>query len=156
MCIRDRKKALELFNKRNVKVFTGAENKSGKDQLKVLYNFIRKFDHSSNVLFILDVDVSADKPWPEEDNNTYFYILPPNTENQKIPKGIENMFSETDINSFMEVNEKKDANGNLKRADYHIPNNEKTNLAEHLCKTGNKETFKNFQCLIEKLEQIEK
>jgi len=149
-------KALKLFNKKGVEVFTGADSKSGKDQLKILYQFIRKFEHNSKVLFVMDTDVGADKCWPAEENNTYYYILPKNNENKKIIRGIENMFSEKDLENFMEVNEKKDARGNLIRSDYSIPKNQKTRLAKYLCESGTKVTFKNFAPLMEKLEGIEK
>ena len=67
----------------------GVEGVSGKNQLKTLFDFLSRTDHSNKVIFVWDCDVNIQV---HESNNTYPYILPQNPDNSIARKGIENIF----------------------------------------------------------------
>lgn len=66
-------KALLLNNVNDVEVLAGIEGVSGKNQLKTLFDFLSRTDHSNKVIFVWDCDVNIQS---QASNNTYPYILP--------------------------------------------------------------------------------
>lgn len=90
-------KFLELHNIQGVEILQGAEAKSGKNQLKVLFEFFAKAQPEKPVLFIFDCDVNFNLT---ETGNAFSIILTRNTENNIADHGIENLFSEDLFNGF--------------------------------------------------------
>jgi predicted ATPase len=84
-----------------VDVFEGGDNRSGKDQLKALYEFFIKVPHKNKVLFVWDCDVTQKNIVSlQPENKTYPYIFEKNEDNKVAPKGIENMFPEELFENF--------------------------------------------------------
>jgi len=94
------KKGLHLNGVNDVEVLSGVEGVSGKNQLKTLFEFLSRTDHSNKVIFVWDCDVNIQA---QESNNTYPYILPKNTENTIAKKGIENMFPSSLFGDFVKT-----------------------------------------------------
>ncbi len=91
------KKAIELFQYKNIEVVQDLENITGKNQMKTLFDFFSKTKHDTKVVFAWDCDVSLNL---QEANGTYPYILDRNEGNNIASKGIENMFSEELFSGF--------------------------------------------------------
>ncbi len=91
------KKAIELFQYKNIEVVQDLENITGKNQMKTLFDFFSKTKHDTKVVFVWDCDVSLNL---QEANGTYPYILDRNEGNNIASKGIENMFSEELFSGF--------------------------------------------------------
>lgn len=91
------KKALELFDCKNVVVLDNLEDITGETQLKTYFKFFAKIQHTQKVLFIWDCDVNK---IPNDENNTFAYKFEKNNENNIAKKGIENIFEEDLFNNF--------------------------------------------------------
>lgn len=91
------KKALVLYEITDVEVLAGVEGISGKNQLKTLFDFLSRTDHSNKVIFVWDCDVTFNL---QESKNTFPYILPHNAENIISKKGIENIFPSSLFDNF--------------------------------------------------------
>lgn len=95
-------KALELLGVNDVDIQVGFEGKSGKTQLKTLFDFMSKIPRTNKVIFVWDCDAEEYcKLVPS--NNTYPFVLPKNDENKIAKKGIENMFSEELFENFTKI-----------------------------------------------------
>lgn len=91
------KKALVLYEITDVEVLAEVEGISGKNQLKTLFDFLSRTDHSNKVIFVWDCDVTFNL---QESKNTFPYILPHNAENIISKKGIENIFPSSLFDNF--------------------------------------------------------
>ncbi len=135
----------QLYDQNDVTVIGCFKGKSGKDQLKVLYQFFTQASHQKAVLFVLDCDVSTK---PDKDNN-YWLTLPKNNENDVAKKGIENIFNVNDLDGFLS---KKFDSRNRETVEF--DESRKLDFKNHIVNNGTKETFKVFQPLLDKLQQI--
>src|SRR5690606_30416591 len=89
------KKAISLYCPElidRIEVMENISDRTGKNQLPVLYDFFLRLEHKNSVLFVYDCDVKAIY---EEKNQTYFCILPYNKVNSKFSNGIENIFDDS-------------------------------------------------------------
>ncbi|MGB3849437.1 MAG: ATP-binding protein, partial [Tunicatimonas sp.] len=59
----------------SIKVIDTIKDRTGHTQLKVLYEFFLKLNHSNSVLFVYDCDVKGKY---EQENNTFCYTFPKN------------------------------------------------------------------------------
>lgn len=91
-------KVLDFHGITDVKIITEFEDISGRDQLKVLFDFFCVANHKNKVIFIWDCDVKFKL---QEKNQTYPYIFEENTSNKIAKKGIENLFSEDMFDGFI-------------------------------------------------------
>jgi energy-coupling factor transporter ATP-binding protein EcfA2 len=138
------KKALDYFGsdiKHEVEVISGIESRSGKEQLKTLYEFFIRVSHDNKVVFVWDPDMKSKLICK---NNTTPYILDLNQENSKITVGIENLFDEDLFGDEFYVKKPKSDGG------YHI-SLDKNKFKEHILANGTKADFIRFKPLIEKL-----
>lgn len=125
-------------------------DKSGHNQLSVLYDFFLRLNHDNKILFVYDADVTITKP---ESNNTYHYILPKNNDNEKVRNGIENMFSESLIKDEHYVtNERRHDDGKV--VTVAAPNKRK--ICEHIIANSQPDDFSMFEGFINKLRSIVK
>ena len=125
-------------------------DKSGHNQLSVLYDFFLSLNHDNKILFVYDADVTITKP---ESNNTYHYILPKNNDNEKVRNGIENMFSESLIKDEHYVtNERRHDDGKV--VTVAAPNKRK--ICEHIIANSQPDDFSMFEGFINKLRSIVK
>ncbi len=92
-------KMLELFGITGVEVIRGAENRSGKEQLKVLYDFFSVVPHNRKVFVVWDCDANQYRSL-EEKNNTVPFVFDRNDANTICRKGIENLFPEEYFANF--------------------------------------------------------
>ena len=91
------KKANQFFGDQNkIEIITGVEGKSGKAQLKTLYDFFTRSKHDKKVIFVWDCDAKEYKKLGE-DNNTAAYVFENNSGNKIIQSGIENLFPQDSI-----------------------------------------------------------
>lgn len=140
------KKALEYFgreNKNKIEIITGAENKTGKNQLKTIFEFISIVPHYNKVFFIWDCDVDLEKFNLKEHQNTIPYAIPKNEDNKKVTKGIENLFpSDVFCDSFYQVRKDTDYGGTFTRFN-------KSKFLKYMIENGTKKDFQNFKPLFD-------
>ena len=90
-------KYLELEGIKDVEVLRGVEGASGKNQLKVLFDFFSRVEDEKSVLFVFDCDVRFNL---EDANRTFGVILDRNMENSIADRGIENAFPSSLFDGF--------------------------------------------------------
>ncbi|MDD2639825.1 MAG: AAA family ATPase [Arcobacteraceae bacterium] len=140
------KKALELFDCKNVKVLDNLEDLTGDSQLKSYFKFFSKVKHTQKVLFIWDCDVNK---IPEDENNTYAYKFEKNNENNIAQKGIENMFEENLFGNYTKKIEF--SNGDIK---IEFDQNRKSDLETYILSRNDSDDFKKFKYMIDYINKI--
>lgn len=141
------KKAVEFFGKENkdkIEIITGVENDSGKNQLKTIFSFFSKVPHDKKVLFVWDCDVSFTLT---NTDNTFAHIFPKNDLNDKVVKGIENLFPKEKFKDEFYIEKQKDDGGMHKDLN-------KEKFKDYIVDKGVENDFKNFKPLFEKIETI--
>lgn len=101
--------ALKHFEIDGVSVITGAEDRTGKTQLKTLYDFFTKVQHDGKITILWDCDCSKYGSL-EPANEVYPYVMP-KFEHAYCERGIENAFPEFLFNGFIKTTTR--ANGDL-------------------------------------------
>lgn len=139
-------KALELSSIKDVEVLSGLEDKTGKSQLKTLFDFLSRMQHSNKVIFVWDCDVNYTL---DEANNTYPYILPKNHENTIATKGIENIFPEILFENF-----KTTTTSSRGEETKNFDKDRKRDFEAFILERNNVDDFKNFNTLIEKIKLV--
>ena len=139
-------KALEHHGVTDVEVLPGVENLSGKNQLKTLFDFLSKTQHSNKVIFVWDCDVSYNL---DSQNNTFPYILARNLDNPIAKKGIENIFPQELFESFT----KKTI---LSRGEeiVEFDGSRKRDFESFVIDRNNADDFRNFSELISEINRI--
>ena len=140
------KKALELFDCKNVKVLDNIEDLTGESQLKSYFKFFSKVKHTQKVLFIWDSDINK---IPEDENNTYAYKFEKNNENNISQKGIENMFEENLFGNYTKKIEF--SNGDIK---IEFDQNRKSDLETYILSRNNIDDFKKFKHMTDYINKI--
>lgn len=92
-------KVLQFHNITDVEVIKGAEDRTGKQQLKVLYDFFSVLPHERSVIIVWDCDATTYTTLPVV-NKTAPFVFVKNEDNGIYKKGIENLFSEDRFNGF--------------------------------------------------------
>lgn len=139
-------KALELLGVEDVEVLSGLEDKTGKSQLKTLFEFLSRMQHTNKVIFVWDCDVNYSLT---EANNTYPLILPKNDKNQIAENGIENMFPEE---LFGEFTTKIISSRGEQRLEF--DKNRKRDFERFVIASNKPEDFQNFSALATEIERI--
>ena len=140
-------KALDYFGsnlKSNVEIISGIEGRSGKEQLKTLFEFFVRAPHENQVIFIWDSDMTAQM---SSKNNTIPYILEKNENNKKVTSGIENLFDEKLFTEEFYIGKPKSDGGYYKSLD-------KNKFKTYILANGTEESFKYFKPLIDFLENL--
>ncbi len=141
------KKATEFFGKDiedKIEIITGVENDSGKNQLKTIFSFFSKVPHDKKVLFAWDCDVSFSLT---DTDNTFAYIFPKNNTNDKVVKGIENLFPKDKFVDEFYIEKTKDDGGTQKSLN-------KEKFKNDIINSGTEKDFENFKPLFEKIKSI--
>jgi AAA15 family ATPase/GTPase len=145
------KKSVEVISPELIGKIEYAEqisDKSGHNQLSVLYEFFLRLNHDNKVLFVYDADVKVKH---QELNNTFFYVFSRNSDNEKIKNGIENMFPESLIlDEHYVINERFHDDGKV--AIIKAPNKRK--MCDHIVANAKAKDFVMFNGFIEKLRSI--
>lgn len=139
-------KALHLHGINDVDILAGVEGVSGKNQLKTLFDFLSRTDHSNKVIFVWDCDVNFQVC---ESNNTYPYILPQNSENLIAKKGIENIFPANLFDSY-----KKTITLSTGQVITEFDESRKRDFEEFVIGRNNREDFQNFSALIAEIKRV--
>ncbi len=135
-------KANKLFGDEEIRIISGIEHMTGKNQLKTLFEFFKAVKHENKVYFIWDCDIRTEY---KEGNNTIPIILE-KREETTIKRGIENMFSEGMISKeFYDV--KTDDMG----ANHEIFN--KNKFMKHVLEKGTEKDFINFKPIFDRIKK---
>jgi len=143
------KKALELYNVKEVNILNGCEKKSGASQLNTVFDFFTKIEHKNKVLFVWDCDVKSTK---NPTNNTYPFYFPKNEENKIAGKGIENLFPSSLFDEQFQKSTKR-ANGEII---INFDGDTKQKFTQFILGRNNPEDFENFSSLIDEIKKIQK
>lgn len=138
--------ALRHHGVQGVEILTGIEGVSGKNQLKTLFDFFSRTNHSNKVVFVWDCDV-ANQLSPAR--NTFPYILPRNNDNQVARTGIENMFPVTLFSGFTNKIERSDG-----MTISEFDSRRKVDFEEFVLGRNNAADFANFIALANEIERI--
>lgn len=133
------KKANTYFGSDDIEIFTGVEGMTGKNQLKILFEFFQNVKHNTIVYFVWDCDV---KTMYVEKNKTIPFVFPINNENDKVLSGIENLFSKSLFEDEFYTISPKDDGGEHKTLS-------KKKFMNHIITNGTKEDFINFKPLFD-------
>lgn len=143
-------KAPQLLN--NIEFLDGVENITGKDQLIMLYRLEIVRNKTDRVLFVWDCDVKTQVDGaPSETEHTYKFCLPKNNNNNKVKKGIENLYPEAIFtDEFYVERENTDGYGcKICKQEF-----SKNNFLNHIKESQDVNLFDNFQPLIDKIDKI--
>lgn len=140
-------KALDLFGKAykdDIEIISGAEDSSGKEQLKTLFNFFCKVGHDKKVVFVWDCYTTFNLL---RTNNTIPFIFVKNDKNSKVTRGIENLFDSSNFkDEFYDKKDKPDGGSHLDL------NKEK--FQQNMLQNGSEKDFENFNPLFSEIEKI--
>lgn len=131
-----------------IDIVKGAEGKTGKSQLKTLFDFVSKIKHNQNIVFVWDSDCVEYRKF-NEINKVVPFVFDINDENNIAKKGIENLFEESLFKEFCTEIKKSDGTIN-----YNFEENRKNDFFSLVESRNNKEDFKNFESLINKLKSL--
>lgn len=144
-------KAIELLApelKNKIEVMKNIADRTGKNQLPVLYDLFLRLNHNNSILFVYDCDVKAKY---EEKNRTYYFTLPQNDKNTKFVNGIENLFPEGLIlEDHYEESTQVQKNGAITTT--RLPNKKK--IADYILENGSADHFNGFSDMIVKIKEI--
>ncbi len=135
----------------SIKVIDTIKDRSGHTQLKVLYEFFLRLNHSNSVLFVYDCDVKGEH---KEENNTFCYTFPKNRSNKIFLKGIENMFSESLFIEDQDYSKIEYLTSSSPKIEYKPDKARKAQICDRITKNGTPEHFENFQSLIDRIRVI--
>lgn len=139
-------KALQVNGIKDVVVLSGVEGVSGKNQLKTLFDFISRTDHTNKVIFVWDCDVKLQF---QGSNNTYPYVLSNNSENNIAKKGIENVFPSHLFDDFKKTI--KMSNGSVTTE---FDETRKRDFETFILDRNDSSDFSNFSSLIGEIERV--
>jgi len=140
-------KAIELYApdiKGSIDIVKNLKDRTGKNQLKTLFDFFTKMPHDNKVLFIYDCDVTTKY---ESMNETHAFIFEKNPENEKVKKGIENLFSQEHFKDEFYPLKDKDDGGVQSSLD-------KPKFEEYILNNASTELFKNFEPMVTEIKEI--
>ena len=143
------KKALDIFSEydsANIEIIQGVEGISGAGQLRTLFNFFTKVNHSHKVVFVFDSDYKEE---PDDENNTFFYKFDKNKSNNIADRGIENLFSEGLFETFTVTTTDDNTRKSIARK---FNSKKKKIFLTRILSSTDKETFKNFEPFLKYLK----
>lgn len=140
-------KAIELYApeiSHSIDIVKNLKDRTGQNQLKTLFDFFTKMPHSNKVLFIFDCDVSTKL---ESSNRTYSFIFDKNINNEKVKKGIENLFDKEHFKEEFYPLKSKDDGGIQSSLD-------KPKFEAYILNNASQSLFKNFEPLVNKIKEL--
>lgn len=127
----------------------------GETEIKTIFDFLIKIPHDSKVLIIWDPDMESKYGQLTAVANTYPVVLSKNANNKLTKKaGIENLFEEQLIRDSGFVVTVTDGTGAVK--DEHFDESKKNDFAKYVIDRNNKDDYKNFEGLIEKVNELKR
>ncbi|MBI6115881.1 AAA family ATPase [Salegentibacter maritimus] len=140
-------KAIEIFDPElsgSIDIVKNLKDRTGKNQLKTLFDFFTKMPHDNKVLFIYDCDVKTEY---DSINETYAFTFEKNSANEKVKKGIENLFAEEHFREEFYPLKDKDDGGVQSSLD-------KPKFEEYILNNATKELFENFEPMVNEIKEI--
>jgi hypothetical protein len=148
------RKAIEIIDNTllNKIEFSFNSDKTGCQQLKNAYEAIYPSNPRAKYLFVFDCDCEKSVRELKENTNFFNFVLPKNTVNETVKKGIENFYPEElfEGDEFYSKGENTDEYG----AKTTFEKFDKNAFLEAIKKDNNVEHFENFQPLINKIRSI--
>lgn len=141
-------KALQLHGINDVEVLSGVEGVSGKNQLKTLFDFLSRTNHTNKVIFVWDCDVTYEI---QPSNNTFPYTLPSNPDNAIAKNGIENNFPVSLFENF-----KKTISLSTGEVITEFDGARKRDFEKLVLEQSKVEHFEKFSALIAEIERVRK
>jgi hypothetical protein len=127
-----------------IEIVTCLKDRTGKTQLKMLFDLFTKMPHDHKVLFVNDCDVTTKFT---EENHTYAFTFEKNEENTKVLNGIENLFPKRCFKQeFYPIKEKSD--GGIQSS------LDKPKFENFILANASQELFMRFRPLINKIKEI--
>ena len=142
------KRLLEQNNVSGVDVIEGLADRSGKAQLKSMYDFLIRVPHDSNVLIVWDPDASDCRSLVEQ-NNTHPFVLDANTNNSVAQKGIENLFPQHLFSDFKKIITKSRG-----ETTEYFDDERKVDFENFILDRNNAEDFELFDPLLRKIREL--
>lgn len=141
------KEAFKLYEVDDVDVVVGAEGRTGKNQLKTLFDFFQCVSHDKPVVFVWDCDVKGERKFDQlaADESTVPFIFERNLENELCPKGVENLFDMDLMKDFCVSRDGKIAFDMYSR---------KNDFADLLLERSDPEDFRLFLPLIDLIRKL--
>jgi len=127
-----------------IEIIKDLKDRTGKNQLQMLFEFFTRMPHSKKVLFIFDCDVTNQLT---DTDNTYSFIFEKNTSNRKVVKGIENLFAQELFTPEYYCTKPKEDGGTQSSLD-------KPKFERLIMERNNAEDFLNFNILLSKLKNM--
>lgn len=126
----------------------------GETELKTIFNFLVQIPHQEkDVLIAWDPDMQNKYGCLRSCNHTHPFVFTANEKNKLTKKlGIENLFDEQVIRDGGFVITA--SNGKGEKIDEHFDESKKNDFADFVISRNNKDDFKNFQSLIDKVNEL--
>lgn len=140
---------LDLAGIDGVKMIDTLDDKSGKEQLAHYFQAISALGLNRPVLFVFDCDGESEEKKLSESQNLFKFVVPKNSANHLAPKGIENAFTEEQLNPHCTTT--KRANGVETRK---FDSDHKKAFADKIVKSTNIDDFSGLAALRQKIEEI--
>lgn len=141
-------KAIDFFAvdiKNKIDVLKGVEGRTGKTQLRILFDLFTKINHDKKVFFVWDCDYK--KPF-EEENNTLGFVFAKNDSNNIAKNGIENLFDEAFFDGFTRTN-----TDSLGAEEKFFDGKRKNDFLKHILSQANETTFLRFKPLFDYIHE---
>ncbi|MGI9256689.1 MAG: AAA family ATPase [Salinispira sp.] len=143
-------KALSFYYEGDdIGILTGAEGRSGKNILKTLFQLFTRFNHNNKVIFVFDCDTAQEMSSLKDENNTYAFVFEKNEENDKVKKGIENLFPKERFLDEFYTQKPLDDGGQTEHLD-------KNCFMDFMLNDGTEQDFAKFRPLIDKINELKK
>jgi len=140
-------KAFELFAPEllgMIDIVDNLKDRTGKNQLAILYDLFLRMPHNNKIIFVYDCDVTTKY---EENSKTIYFRFQKNELNDKINTGIENLFDKNLFdNQFYSTKAKEDGGSHTSL--------DKNKFCEFIIENGTELDFKNFKQLIERIRKL--
>ncbi|MGH1359930.1 MAG: AAA family ATPase [Burkholderiaceae bacterium] len=144
------RKALDIFGISGVGVLSGVEHITGSKQLRTLFEFFYRVEHSNSVIFVWDCDAKGTASGLPCGNKTFPIALENNPDNTFVTRGIENAFPQAMCEKF--TKKTFDYQGKLVSASF--DDQSKKDFATHVIQHGTVADFSHFSTLVARIKEI--
>lgn len=144
-------KTLDKSLLKSIKFIDNAKDRTGKNQLKSIYDHLKMLKLNSKIMIIFDCDVEAEYGKLESTDKLFVYIMPNNSDNKKTRGGIENIYPEQYIDEDDFIKKETSTNSG-KKIDISIDKAKFLKKITNISETD-KEVFKNYKPLIEEIHK---
>jgi AAA15 family ATPase/GTPase len=148
------RQAINILDKNildSIDILTGAESKTGRDQIKTVFEIMSQRKNGHKIIFVWDCD-AKDKIEPLIESSTVFkFCFKKNSSNNKVKKGIENLYSENIFTDDCYNNREEIDDYGARKINQEF---DKNKFLRKIKDKTDKDTFRNFKPFISKLKTI--